>query len=665
MINNKFRAYLDDYNLITVLITKINYNKDLKFKLMQEEKEIPIKKIKTEELDNNFKISFFLDSIISLQKQQFLVTENDITELFSGKIVRTKRFYKDYNYNKNDLGVIYSKDKASFKLWSPLAKSVTLELISDSGNKNRYSLNYFKNGVWSLTINKDLAGWKYFYKVYVNGREEKVIDPYAKSSNANGEISYIIDLDNTYKIKNKNNANKCPIIYEVSIRDFTSDKKLPFKNKRKYSGFIEKNLTYKDKPIGLDYLKFLGVTHIQFMPIFDFTGIDELAPEEAYNWGYNPSQFFIPEGSYSEKANDPYKRINEVKEMIDTLHKEGFNVIMDVVYNHVDVYNRFAYEKMVPGYSFRVDNQGLMTAYSGCKNDLATERPMIRKIIIDSLKYWLKEFNLDGFRFDLMGLIDYNTMNEIEMELTNIKSDILLYGEGWKLKDDDNLAYMENKKVNKAFKFFNDEFRDLIKGSTFNKFDKGFALGKLLLKNKVKKVLLGRGKLKPSQSINYIECHDNLTFFDKASFIEEKAQLVKHKQLLATTITILAPGIPFLHAGQEFYRSKNSIEDSYNSGDTVNKISWELVDNNWQDIKFIKSIINIKKTLGKIKNINDLSSGLILIYENYIFIIKVIKEREEVKLNSNYNFKLATSQISNIDNLYILDDIGIYIFERK
>lgn len=665
MINNKFKAYLDDYNLITVLIDKINITNDFSFKLFQGKNEISITLLKIEELDSNYKISLLLNEEISLQKHYFLKTNTDKTELFSGKIVRTKRFFKEYNYQQDDLGVAYNIDYSVLKLWAPLAKEVSVELISKDNNHFLYDLNYQKNGVWSVTINKDLDGWKYFYRVYINGSEKKVRDPYALSSNANGEINYIIDLDKTYKCKEKSVLHTSPIIYEVSIRDFTSNIKMPFKNNKKYLGFIERNLTYKNKPIGLDYLKYIGITHIQIMPMFDFTGIDELKPEKAYNWGYNPSQFFIPEGSYSLKPNNPYERINEVKAMIDTLHKEGFNVIMDVVYNHFDVFDNFAYEQLVPGYSFRVDKQGLMTAYSGCKNDLATERPMIRKIIIDSLKYWQKEFKIDGFRFDLMGLIDYNTMNTIEEELTKLNPNILLYGEGWKLKDDNSLAHMDNQKIKSSFKFFNDEFRDLIKGSTFNKEDKGFALGELKLRDKVRKILSGKGRLKPYQSINYVECHDNLTFFDKANFIFKDKNIIKKYQLVATAITILAPGIPFIHSGQEFYRSKKSIEDSYNSSDLVNQIKWEKIVDNWQDIEFIKQIIQLRKNLSEINNVNNILGGLMIEYDNIIIAIKVDQAEAELKIKPKFDLLLVSNKVNKTKETYILDDIGIYIFERK
>ncbi|MCF7924733.1 MAG: type I pullulanase [Candidatus Izimaplasma sp.] len=667
MINNDFKAYLDDTHLITVLIKKHKYNSELNIKLFLDDSEIQIVEIKTEKLFDYYKIHYVLDEDISLRKNYYLVASNgEKTELFSGKIVRTVKFINDYNYQNNDLGIIYDYNFTTFNLWSPIAKKVIVELFDKDNHQLSYDLHYKKAGVWTLTLEKNLENYKYRYRVYVNGSEKIVNDPYAISSNANGEYSYIINRSKTYQMNDSVIKNDNPIIYETSIRDFTSDDKEYFIDNKKYLGFIEKDKTVNNKPIGFDYLKYLGFTHIQFMPIFDFTGVDELKPEKAYNWGYNPSQFFIPEGSYSLEPNHPYKRINEVKQLVETLHNEHIGAIMDVVYNHVDVYKYFPYEKMVPGYSFRVDDMGLMTAHSGCKNDLATERPMIRKLIIDSLKYWLTEFDLDGFRFDLMGLIDYNTMNAIQKELTEIKPDILLYGEGWKIVGDDNLAHMENKALDKSIKFFNDQFRDLIKGSTFNKEHRGFALGNLELQKDVKKLFVNEGKLNTSQSINYVECHDNLTFFDKTSIIEKSIKTIKKQQFLATAITILAPGIPFIHSGQEFYRSKDLIDDSYNKGDNVNQISWQLVDGNWEDIKKIKSIIELRKKMNlKVKNVVDLPYGLKVDYIDYQVIFKITKHSEKINISDNMKLKLASNSIKNINNEYVLKDIGVYIFERK
>jgi len=331
----------------------------------------------------------------------------------------------------------------------------------------------------------------------------------------------------------------------------------------------------------------------------------------------------------------------------------------------VDEYQLFPYEILVPGYSFRLDDKDMMTVYSGCGNDLDTSRPIIKKLIIDSLKHWVNLYQMDGFRFDLMGLIDYNTMNDAVNELKKIKNDILIYGEGWKIDNNSQLAHMYNKKVVKDIGFFNDQFRDTLKGSTFNVLDKGFTLGQMDHKKTVDSLLKGKGLVNLEQSINYVECHDNHTYFDKAMTIFNDEPLVKKHQLLATVLTILMPGTPFIHLGQEFYRSKSFVENSYNTGDSVNQVDWNLVDQSWDDIEIIKKIIDIRKQTKSytVTNIHWYDSGFSMVvgaYEIYFFV-----KKQAFKIDSQYPIYISSIPVLEKENHYLLDDIGITVLERK
>jgi pullulanase len=426
------------------------------------------------------------------------------------------------------------------------------------------------------------------------------------------------------------------------------------------------------------------------MPIFDFDGIDENIDDPQYNWGYNPQQFFVPEGWFSTNPNDPYSRINELKEMIDVLHKNGISVIMDVVYNHVYDAKNFPYEKLVPGYSFHVDRQGILTNISGCNNDVASHRKMMKKLIIDNAIFWVNEYNIDGFRFDLMGLIDVETMNELRQELHDISEHLIVYGEGWDMYSSnlrDRMAHMNNKSVIHTIGFFNDEFRESVKGATFKPEIPGYAMGNVDEVNTVKEMLLGsannRYKFKyASQSINYIECHDNLTFFDKALHITEDVDLIKKEELLATAIVILSQGVPFIHSGQEFLRTKQKDENSYISSDEINLVDWQRREEFNDVVELVKQLISIRKKHAcfKLNSTSDMEQAVELIelnsksimmhYNqkcNMLIVFKPTDQTETVIIPEGYDIILATTENYEVEDRYeyILKDIGTYIYRKE
>ena len=658
----KLKAFLDDYQLITVIVSKTYYQHENQLSIYENRR--PISFVKQEEIayDNVYKLTLHIDKEVNLRENWKVTLDESLeTEVISGKVVRTKSFIEQYTYLDNDLGAVFHHSQTQFKLWAPIAKKVQLQLFDLTGKKHTHQLEYFRQGVWQVTIKECLEGWGYIYRVYVNGSWKRVNDPYAKSSNANGEINYIIDEEKTFQMKHPPVLVNQPILYEVSVRDFSADPQISFSHPKQYLGMIETELkTVNQTPVGFDYLKQLGITHIQLMPVFDFTGIDELHPERAYNWGYNPHQYFLPEGSYSSNPNDPYLRINELKQLVDTYHKEGLGVIMDVVYNHVDNYQQFPYEILVPGYSFRLDHLDMMTEASGCGNDLYTSRPMIRKLIIDSLVHWTKCYHMDGFRFDLMGLIDVKTMNEAERTLKAINPGVLLYGEGWQMIEDARLAHMNNANVSKTIGFFNDSFRDTVKGSTFNLSDKGYIFGNISYQKQMEDLFLNQHNVPHEQSINYIECHDNHTFYDKAMKILNDPEGARKRQLIATCLTILAPGTPFIHAGQECYRTKAGNGNSYNVSDDINQILWYDVEKHRESIQIVKEFIQFRKQLkhNHFTEIHWFDDGFSYEVEQYVVFVII----NEVNIDIPENLHLILTTTKSIQEK---KETGIYIYERK
>ena len=695
---SKFYAYLDDFSVITLIVPN-HYRDDYigKFTVVGNDEEIELEITSTEMIGNERKYVCYFDGYILLNKMyQVLDDKGEQAELFTGKIVRTELFDDIYYYEPSDLGSSYRRDRTKFKIWTPVAKYIKLEIIKD-GKKELINMEYDNQGVWYLRLRGNYEYAKYRYISYVNGKEHYVTDPYAISSSANAKYSYVVDHSKFYRNhyqrpKFSGNMNDA-IIYETHIRDFTIDDSINVEKRGEYLGFVEEELTTKKgHKAGIDYVKDLGVTHVQLMPIYDFGGVDELNKDKYYNWGYNPEQYNVPEGWYSSDPNDPYARIDELREMIDRIHKQGLRVVMDVVYNHVYDIRSFPFEKIIPGYAYRHDSQGHLTNSSGTGNDLATERKMIRKFIVDSVMHWAKEYKIDGFRFDLMGLIDIKTMNTLRQKLDRYKSDIIVYGEGWRMPTvlgDDKTAHMYNKHLLFNIGHFNDKTRELIKGATFDIKQKGYALGSKAKLDDIKNIIQGSALNKflfryPSQSVNYVECHDNHTFFDKAQIALNNAPIeeIKKRQRLATSMVILSQGIPFIHSGQEFYRTKKGVENSYKSSDEINKIDWSLVDENIHDIEYVKELIRLRKKYdvfrlqipSKIKDyvhieINHFGTITYKLEdENHALIVffKQEKTPETIELDGKYSLifngeKRCRKIVESIE----LNDVSTYILKRK
>ncbi|MFA5380973.1 MAG: type I pullulanase [Candidatus Izemoplasmatales bacterium] len=694
MINDYFYPYLDDFDTLTLIIPNTNYIAENEYWLIGNNEKINLFLKESDTLPFEKKLVFSFSALIRLEMSYYIVDKYENKgALKTGKIVRTSWFDSMYAYDSTDLGVVYLPTGSDFTIWAPTAHRIALEIISKGNESITYEMIYFAQGTWKNHVEGNLEGSKYRYFVETNGQEHTVIDPYAIACSANAEYGFIVDYTKFVPMIHKTSFSGNlldAIIYEVNVRDFTSDNQVPFLNRSRYSGLIEKGVkTPKGHCAGFDYLRELGITHIQLMPIFDFAGVDEFHPKLQYNWGYNPRQMMIPSGAYANNPNDPYSRINELRATIDEFHRENINVVMDFVGNHLFDRTTSNLEKLVPGYAFRVDEQGIATDYSGCLNDLATERKMIHKLVIDTVLWWAKTYKIDGFRFDLMGLIDIDTMKEIQKKLLELNPKIIVYGEGWKMHPGNlanRLASADNFEKLDTMAFFNDTFRDTIKGSPFESMNKGFTTGNASNTDIVKELLLGSARnhfkyANHSQSINYIECHDNQTFFDKAMAINNNEQLIKKQQKLANSITILAQGVPFLHAGQEFYRTKQGVRDSYLSGDDINQIDWTRLDDNYDDVLYLMHLITIRKANPgfHIKSVPLLIQNIevtVLETKTVIYWLKqdqlqiIFKPEpitETIVIPDGYQLILASTNDSTVteNNVYVLRDICTYVFQNK
>jgi pullulanase len=536
------------------------------------------------------------------------------------KIYDSPEFAAKYTYTGNDLGVTYTKASTKLRVWAPTAKSVSVVTYKESNSP--YSsgvltrMRYDTKGTWVATLKGDQNGTIFNYRVSVNDTINEAVDPYVRATTVNGTRGVIVNLDATdpkgwSSSKPKFSGKPTDaVIYELHVRDLSVDQSsgIPAKNKGKFLALADLNTSNNGQKTGVAAIKDLGVTHVELLPIFDFATVNETAP--TFNWGYDPQNYNVPEGSYSSDPTKPTARINELKVGIMGLHKAGLRVNMDVVYNHVSNANTFSHNLIVPGYFFRRDDNGNLTNGSACGNDVASERPMVRKFIVDSVKYWATEYNIDGFRFDLMGLMDIQTINEITAALKKIDPTILVIGEGWNMGTlpADKRANQLNIDKLPGVSHFNDQIRDGIKGSVFDAADNGFATGKFTAKMNVQAGIVGNidysteimtkwTTTAPGQSVNYVESHDNMTLVDKitASVKDAKPADIAQLSRLAASIAFLSQGMPFMQAGQEFLRSKGGDSNSYKSSDAVNSLKWGTQAANAATIKYYKGLIALRK----------------------------------------------------------------------
>ncbi|OLN22709.1 type I pullulanase [Domibacillus antri] len=617
MINTRpFNAYLDKLHEVTVLLPKHYYNgQSSSFYIESGHVVTRMTIVEKQELETTVKYVCRAPEMPAFGTEHVILDERLMrTDLQMGGVIRTEEFDHLFYYD-GELGAVYLPHKTTFRVWAPTATEAFVKFKEHTDSPLRYiPMERGVSGTFEAVLNENAEGYFYHYQVRINNVWHEAVDPYAKMVSVHSEWARVVNEDKMNVPRYTLPPFSSPldaIIYEASIRDLSVQPESGIKQRGMYLGLTEEGTQSPDgQPTGIDYVASLGVTHVQFMPFFDFFGVSDIDSTANYNWGYNPLYFNVPEGSFSTDPSDLYARSVELKKMIEVFHLKGLRVIMDVVYNHVFVRETSSFERLVPGYFFRQGLDGMPSNGSGCGNDFASERKMARRFILDSLEYWMTAYNVDGFRFDLMGLLDVETMQEAVKRMRTHKPDAVILGEGWDLNTAlpaEKKATIQNEGQLQEAAFFNDRFRDTIKGSTFQLFETGFSLGNTQLMDHAFAAFTanagcaGIDRLfhSPAQSVNYVECHDNYTLWDKleACFPGDVIQN-KRKHRLATAFVLLSQGIPFLHAGQEFCRTKYGVENSYTSSDLINQIDWrrrgEYIDN----VEYVKGLITLRHKHG-------------------------------------------------------------------
>lgn len=616
--NGLFVAILKDINTFEVVVPK-SYNSQECQKFYLYENNDLLGELKIISLNNTTKtIVYQLSNSfpIVLGKDYVIMDERNIAINLDCSRLMLMDKYVDRLYSNKEMGAIYSKKETTFRIFSPLATIGIVIIQKDGELISTTMLRDEKTGVLEASVKGNYASCVYYYLLKINNEFRKVSDPYARSVTIFSKDSVIvnendveIDLNND-KLKPFGKINDA-IIYELSIRDMTSFKNTDIKNKGKYLGLTEQGIkTKNNNPVGLDYLKSLGVTHVQILPMYDFNSTNDAHPEDTYNWGYDPCNYNSPEGSFATDCLNPLTRIIELKKMISKLHENNIRVVMDVVYNHVFNMETSCFEDACPKYYFRYNSDGYKSDGSFCGNEFESRHLMGRKYIVDSCKYWVKEFGVDGFRFDLMGLIDIDTINEVYETTHEIKDDIIIYGEGWDMPtcmSQNMKSCMSNASMMPNVGFFNDRFRDITKGKTSHDelYVRGYLSGDTNYVDGFKHIF--SGSVLPlahpplfnssSQSINYVECHDNNTIYDKLKiccYDDDENSLLRRVKLINACV-MLANGVPFFHMGQEIGLSKNGEGNSYRSGDLINQFNYDVLDKRVDMYNFFKDLVEIRK----------------------------------------------------------------------
>ena len=545
---------------------------------------------------------------------------------------RLDSYDKYPSYYGSDLELVYTPEQSVFTLWAPSADRVRLNLYAsgEEGDPEEHvEMEKAGYGTWRIHIDRDLKGSFYTFQIEKNGKWlNETPGIWAKAVGINGNRAAVIDWNETNP--DGWESDRSPelkmysdiILYELHHRDFSIAPDSGIENKGKFLALTETGTkTPEGEATGLDHLKELGVTHIHILPSFDFATVDETRLDENhYNWGYDPKNYNVPDGSYSTDPANPVVRIREFKEMVKSLHQNGFRIVLDVVYNHTASTDHSNFDLTVPGYFYRQNADGSYSNASGCGNETASEREMVRHYIIESVKFWAREYHIDGFRFDLMGIHDIETMNRLRSELLEIDPTIFVYGEGWVAADSplpfEQRAVKENVGQMEGIGVFNDEFRDGLKGSTFDEQEPGYASGNINGHfESVKYGIVGGtdhpqvdygGLLycnapyagAPSQMINFVSCHDGYTLVDKLKLSvqgDHAADELIPIDKLVHTVLLTAQGIPFIRSGEEIMQDKQGEPNSYKSPDSINRIDWSLKAKNREVFDFIRGLIALRK----------------------------------------------------------------------
>lgn len=553
-----------------------------------------------------------------------------------GEIFDCPEFIEQYTYEGKDLGSVIGDGVTTFKLWAPTASKVVLNLFSAGNDCSAYAhmeMCKGEQGVWELVVPCG-HGTYYTYTVTTAMGSQEATDPYARSAGVNGLRSMVVDLKSTNPekwdapyIAGTDSYTKA-IIWEIHIRDFSNriDKSC---YRGKYLAFTERGLTNSaGVAVGVDHLAALGVTHVHLMPTFDYATVDESQPDKTFNWGYDPQNFNVPEGSY---ATDPYHgevRIREFKQMVQALHEAGIGVVMDMVYNHTYDANN-ALNRIVPYYYYRFRPDGERTNACGCGNDTASERKMFRKLMVESVRYWMEEYQLDGLRFDLMGLHDVETMQQVEQAAHGVNPNAILYGEGWDMAGDTTKAIMATQAniaqihpsygATGAIAVFNDTIRDGLKGAYDRESARGYING--CYRENAEKIQFGfaggRGpgawwSVSNGAVVNYMSCHDNHTLWDKLLLSNPEHTVAQRLAMnrLGAAIVLTSRGMPFWQAGEEMLRTKNGCGNSYNAPDVVNNLDWEKLipgSDSYAMTQYYRGLIAMRKAISVLTTSEEVS----------------------------------------------------------
>ena len=637
-------AFIDDHNYIRIEFDGYIHDVSLLNMTCKFDKKVG---------NNQYFIS---EESIPLQQADRVMINGQSVPLQIGLVTLMDHFNKTYQYD-GPLGAIYHPEYTDFYLYSPVAKEIKLnikgQLFPMTGDGMMYHVR----------IEGDLAFEPYFFDVRLVDTFKKVQDPYLKMTDTTDGVV----IPHSYQTKKAHikQDKKDAIIYEAHVRDVTQN--LRINNKGLFLGLLEKDETKGFSFI--DYAHSLGVTHIQLLPIFDFEGVDPIYKSRFYNWGYNPKHYFGLQPWFSSQPTQPKETLVEAIQMIDAIHEKGLGVIMDVVYNHVFDMETYPYDDLVPGYFYRHDDQYQRSNGSYCGNEVESRRYMVRRLILDSLIHYIETYDIDGFRFDLMGLHDVETMNLIYLKLSSIKPEIFIYGEGWhmgEVLEDHEKASQKNHQLMPHIAHFNDTFRNQVKGELHGK-ELGYGTGGEVDLEDLILLLKGSPHVfkDASYSINYVECHDNMTLYDKLLKDAHEPLLNKTYQDFTNGLVMISEGITFFHAGQEMYRSKQGIENSYQSSDEINQLIYDIgahTETFQKLTAFKKQTVNMSRTY----NIKD-QHIVIDIKDDHISYEVIIKTTltPYTISTSSCILMISTAPVKQGNQQVELNTIGVYIFKKK
>ena len=628
------KAYLDSYSKITVYVGKNYYDGKINSLYLLTEYG-PVKLGDLNFVNSNEKYneySIVLQEDMELGKEYYLVSDYGYKVLLEYRYITKSEKFRKNTYTDEKLGYEYSKDSTSFSIWAPVSSDVIL-VVNDSYYKMKRYGNIFKYEVIG-----DLNKYEYYFIVKNNGKYSKVMDPYAYSYNFSQSACVVIDLNELVKTENLKNSKKSKTIYETSVRDFSSSK--AFKYKGKFLGVVDEE--------SIDYLDNLGIEYVQFMPINYFDG-DVYNSSDFYNWGYNPYMYGVCHPNYVYNLENPYSVVNECKEMINKLHSRGIKVTIDMVFSHIENREDNLYNLVVPYYAYLMENNKISNG-SYCGFDIDSSAPMVKRFFVDICKRWVNLYNVDGFRFDLMGIMNYETMNDIYNELRNIKENIFVYGEGWNmpcLMSDDDKAIINNASKMKNISFFNDYYRESLKYDY---------LGENVIRGNYESnsnIIFNY-----NQSINYLECHDNYTYYDLQKYVELRDEkLCIKRQTFKNLIILLSNGYAFFHSGQEFFRTKKGCENSYAKLDDINTFDWNKLYKYSKEVNLVEKMIKIREK----HHLFDIEYK----YKNDNNVIYLDSNNLSVVINmSNKNIKVEDKEVLLTTNKNNLEKYDLVIYKK-